>query len=1098
MNRVFDTAPVGTGAVPSRDDDLLNFSPDVICTVSREGRLLRVSAAAQELWGYEPGSLTGKSLLDLVAADDQQVALEAWDNLLNRLPVKGLLNQVRCRDGQYRPTIWSARWNPAGEVAYCIARDGGERQEAQQKSKEYEHRAYKAYKQAGIGWWEWLADSRQLLMSDELFDIYGLARDGYPCFTIEDYLKCVYPEDLSKVLENIQLVHHSPEQNFQYEHRMVKPSGELIYVIHYIGTERDAEGRLLRCHGTTRDITARKTPEIALRRSRQRLEDIVESLGDGFFALDQHWIITYWNRKAELVTHQQRDQMVGRDFWQLFPHAMDLKFYSEFTRAISQRVPVRFEEYSPLFGCWMEVSAYPSEEGLSVFIKDISARKRDEEERRQLNEQLKKAQDNLLTVLESMSDGFYTLDRHWNITFATDRMAAMLGVKKEDYIGKNYWQCFPENVHRKFYAGYHRAFSENTLVTFEEYVPTFDIWVEVSAYPHDDELSIYVKDITDRKRQEQELRTSHERFELVCKATQDVIWDWNVENGEMFVNDSFTRTFGYDPASDQPLYELWVSSIYEEDRHHILRAQQEVLHNPEATFWEVSYRFVKACGELAYVDNHSVIIRNEEGKALRMVGAVKDVTEQKRQEKRLEFMAKATSEVIWERRLDSEEVAISGEKMKLLFGYEISGSCMLHSFWVKKIHPDDLRIVTENREYALQYGLDFYINEYRFQKADGSWAYVKDRTYFIRNEEGKTVAMTGAMEDVTRQRLAEKALVESEKTYRQFFDNAPSSKLIIEIDTLRIRDVNKTAIEHYGYRKEEFTQMTVLDIRPVEDRAQVSEIISRVDLAGHIKSGPIVHLKKDGTRILVEVSITPVDFKGKRCYLASVTDVTEKIKLQEALLREKINFQKGVTKAAIEAQEKERSEIGRELHDNVNQILASAKLYVESINYYPGQGQLFIDKGVSLLQQSINEIRRLSQALVTPTISDVGFRETVRELADSYRDLHLFEVVSTFQFEEKALGKELKLTLYRILQESFHNTVKYAKASLVQIRIDQKGQLVHLDFSDNGIGFDPQTIKRGIGLANIQNRADAYQGAVELTAAPGKGCRLRITFPLNQ
>lgn len=127
----------------------------------------------------------------------------------------------------------------------------------------------------------------------------------------------------------------------------------------------------------------------------------------------------------------------------------------------------------------------------------------------------------------------------------------------------------------------------------------------------------------------------------------------------------------------------------------------------------------------------------------------------------------------------------------------------------------------------------------------------------------------------------------------------------------------------------------------------------------------------------------------------------------------------------------------------------------------------------------------------------MGFRETVQELADAYRDLRLFEVVCSFHFSEKNLSRELGLTLYRILQEAFNNTVKYAGASLVMVYLERRGDQLHLVYQDNGKGFDPSATYKGIGLNNIQNRVDAYQGRVEVRSAPGKGCELSVVLPLD-
>ena len=1074
--------------------DLLDFSPDVICTCDKEGRFVQVSAASKAVWGYEPMELKGRPYLDFVPEADRTRTVEAAAQVMNGQPSTCFQNYFRCKDGSLKRITWSAKWNAGQEVVYCIARDGSEQEAAEKRAATFEQRLYRAYKLAAIGWWELQVDTNQITISDELYTIYGLTRANAPRFTHEQYLALVHPDDLAQVLHHTALVWDS--HYHQYDHRLIKATGEEIHVMHYVQTERDHEGRVVKIHGTTKDITARKQPELALRASQQKLQDIIESLGDGFLALDREWTITYWNRNAERVTGRRRADVVGKSFWELYPKAKALRFYTEFNRAVAENRPVYFEEYSPSHQAWMEVSAHPAQEGLSVYIKDITARKTAEQERRLLNEKLQTAQESLQRVLESMTDGFFILDRQWTIRFATDKVAAMLGLHKESYLGKNLWESFPEATSSRFYSEYHRAFAQNTFVSFEEYLPSFDMWFEVNAYPSKDELSVYIKNISERRRQEQALQISNERFHFVSMATSDIIWDWNLLSGELYINQSFTRVFGYEVDSAASPSQLWKDHLYAEDRDRILASQAAAIQNPTMVLWEDSYRFVKKCGEMAYVTDRAVIIRNEEGRAVRMVGAAQDITERRRQEKRLEFMAQATSEVIWEREVDSDDVEINGDKLKQLTGYDLGGNYMKRSFWLEKIHPDDLSRLQENRDYALQHDFDFYVQEYRLQKADSTWLYIKDRTHVIKNDAGKAIRLLGAMEDITIERMSERAIVESEKSYRQLFNNAPLPSMIFEAGSFRFLDVNSSTLEHYGYTREEFLQMTLMDIRPAEELIESFKAIAELNPYNKVSLGVVTHFIKGGNKIRVEAMVTRIVYKGKNAYLATVHDVTEKLRLQHELTREKVNHQKDITKAIIETQEKERSEIGKELHDNVNQMLTTAKLYVENIGYYPEQSTQFATRSVGILQDSINEIRRLSRALVTPTIRDVGFKDTLGELVASYLELHLFEVHTSFDFDETYVPKGIKLTIYRILQEAFNNTVKYAGASIVQVVIRCSGPTLKLTYIDDGVGFDTATAKRGIGLQNIQNRTDAYRGKVQVRSSAGGGCELKIVFPL--
>lgn len=211
----------------------------------------------------------------------------------------------------------------------------------------------------------------------------------------------------------------------------------------------------------------------------------------------------------------------------------------------------------------------------------------------------------------------------------------------------------------------------------------------------------------------------------------------------------------------------------------------------------------------------------------------------------------------------------------------------------------------------------------------------------------------------------------------------------------------------------------------------------------------------------------------------------------------KIQAQKEVARAIIQAQEKERSIIGKELHDNVNQLLTTAKLCVQNTVYYPEQKEVFMEKGAGIIQKCINEIRGLSKALITPTLSDLGFQSTIDELMAYYKEFKLFSVQVEYSLNENGLDKDLKLSIYRILQELFNNTVKYAKASAVQVLIQENDHYIRVVYMDDGIGFDPACAKKGMGLTNIKSRVEVHKGKIRIQSNQNAGFKALITFPME-
>jgi PAS domain S-box-containing protein len=135
--------------------------------------------------------------------------------------------------------------------------------------------------------------------------------------------------------------------------------------------------------------------EKALQSAYQDRNDILESIGDGFFAVDKNWIVTYWNHMAEKTLGTRREDIVGENLWEYDENAVSLDFYKQYHRAMEEQVTVHFEEFYPETQMWIEVSAYPSESGLSVYFRDITLRKQSEQRLQDLNRQLKQHADEL-------------------------------------------------------------------------------------------------------------------------------------------------------------------------------------------------------------------------------------------------------------------------------------------------------------------------------------------------------------------------------------------------------------------------------------------------------------------------------------------------------------------------------------------------------------------------------------------------------------------------------------------------------------------------------------------------------------------------------
>ena len=336
------------------------------------------------------------------------------------------------------------------------------------------------------------------------------------------------------------------------------------------------------------------------------------------------------------------------------------------------------------------------------------------------------------------------------------------------------------------------------------------------------------------------------------------------------------------------------------------------------------------------------------------------------------------------------------------------------------------------------------------------------------------------------------------RNYRLVFEKNPLPMWVVSFPSLDIMDVNLAALHHYGYSKNEFVKMNSRDIRPPED---VDKFVGSVlvDLNGAQHRATWRHKKKDGSIILVDVYANDIIYEGKAARIVLANDVTEKVNAEAAILQQRLMQQKIITETTILVQEKEREEIGKELHDNINQILTSTKLYLELAKN--GDKDLLVNalsRSYNNINLVIGEIRKLSKQLVKPGF-DTSLKESLADMTEELQAIGSMKInFDCHRFTEEIVDGSTKLMIYRVVQEQLNNILKHAAASRVDIELYTVAENVYLTVKDNGIGFDKNVKSRGIGLRNIDHRVKFHKGHVQIESTPGAGCTLRVSVPLKR
>lgn len=240
------------------------------------------------------------------------------------------------------------------------------------------------------------------------------------------------------------------------------------------------------------------------------------------------------------------------------------------------------------------------------------------------------------TILESITDGFVTIDRAWRFSYVNRTASKVIGLPKDELLGRFIQDIFPIEQFADSYVNYRKAMNENLTSHFTIERADIGSWFDISAYPHKDGIAVYFRDVSAKVLSERSLKISNERFELVSEFTNDAIWDWDVEQGTLFWSKGFQELFGYDLASSPPSIDTWAEMVHPDDREEANGTLHRAMINPECERWTSEYRFRKADGTYAYTVDRGGFVRNEKGEATRMVGTMIDITERKRQQEALE------------------------------------------------------------------------------------------------------------------------------------------------------------------------------------------------------------------------------------------------------------------------------------------------------------------------------------------------------------------------------------------------------------------------------------------------------------------------------
>ncbi|MBL0133999.1 MAG: PAS domain S-box protein [Chitinophagaceae bacterium] len=606
-------------------------------------------------------------------------------------------------------------------------------------------------------------------------------------------------------------------------------------------------------------------------------------------------------------------------------------------------------------------------------------------------------------------------------------------------------------------------------------------------------------DVTQKKTVENQLRESEENYRTLTNQSSDGIIIYSFDGTIHDFNEPVLKLAGY---SREEFVKLNARDLLVEHKMILAPGNEDKIKANESFLF--TRKAIKKDGSIIDLEINARLLKDG-----RVLANLRDITDRNKSEEmiraseeRFELVTKTTKNGIWDWDIVNSKWYMSSRWYEIM-GFEINSTNIPGNIeeWSERIHKDHLDIVRKALSSHLEKNIPYDV-EYLYLNNHGKYKWHKSVAQAIFDADGKPVRMVGSLSDIHESKMAELALKKSLKEvsdYKYALDQAANISITDCEGTITY--VNDKFCKQYGYTPEEIIGQNHRIINSNYYPKLFWKNFWKTIMTGKVMKAEVCNVGKDGKYHWGDTSIVPfMDESGKPFqFLAIRTDITEKRKLEKELSLQQLNQQKLITEVTIQEQEKERNELGRELHDNINQILASAKLYLGMVKSNEDPTGILLEQSFAFLNEAIEEIRNLSHSLVAPSLGELDLREALQSLVTEANKTKGFEMLLVYDIPSPDfIDSKEQLMLYRIVQEQMNNIRKYAKATKGIIQIAIKNRSLYISVTDNGVGFDTNKKSKGIGLRNIQSRVSFYSGFFNIISAPGQGCVLEASIPLNE
>ncbi|MBI5361883.1 MAG: PAS domain-containing protein [Planctomycetes bacterium] len=636
------------------------------------------------------------------------------------------------------------------------------------------------------------------------------------------------------------------------------------------------------------------------------------------------------------------------------------------------------------------------------------------------------------------------------------------------------------------------------------------------------------EDVHERVTAAELVRESEERLRTVLRATNDVVWDWDLRRGELAWSPRYAETFGY------PLDELRMSTVecdrrvHPDDRAGLDRSLAAALEG-KGEFWAHEYRYRHADGAWRHVQDRGYVKRDEQGRATRMIGALQDVTRARHAEAELRKaellyreLVHSVKAILWRANpatLDFEFVSKEAERL----GYPLE-QWLEPGFWIAHLHPDD-------RDHAVRFCLNATRDgrnhefEYRFLASDGRTVWLRDVTTVL-VEDGAVTELVGILLDVSELKLAEARVCESDARLRAIHEQSSVGFVSTTLDS-RILDANPAFCAMLGFQREELVERTIESITHPDDWRGNAErrdaLLQHDGTHFHVEKR---YLRKDGTALDARVSVVLIrDPRGApACFVGIVEDIAERKRYERDLqvmnqtLERRVQERTAELQAALRDLESFSYSVSHDLRAPLRSMDGFSHALLAERSHLDAEARDWLGRirasctRMSDLIDGLLALARLSRDELEPAPVDLA--ALARKIVEGLRaaePARAVEFVVRGELVARADPRLARILLENLLGNAWKFTARREHATIeLFTETGASGERVYC-VRDDGVGFESNLARRlfqpferlhtqaefpgsGIGLATVHRIVRRHGGDVWIEGFPGGGACVLFTL----